>query len=88
MRPPKDWRRIEEASQKMDAMRRPIPGWDSTAEIRRWRDSRRGPALKAPNAQRRAGARDGVGVFGRGPEGDERGSSTEGRHRAPRGSAG
>ena len=37
-----DMERVEKASRETDALRTPSkPGWDSTEEIRRWRDARR-----------------------------------------------
>jgi len=36
-----DLRELQEASKIADSIRKPSPpGWDSTAEIRKWRDSR------------------------------------------------
>jgi len=37
-----DRERVEKAAKETDALRTPSkPGWDSTEEIRRWRDARR-----------------------------------------------
>jgi len=36
-----DLKELEEASRISDSIRKPSPGWNSTAEIRKWRDKRR-----------------------------------------------
>lgn len=36
-----DLKELEEASRIADSLRRPSAGWDSTAEIRKWRDVRK-----------------------------------------------
>ncbi len=36
-----DLKELEDASKISDSVRRPSPGWDSTVEIRKWRDARR-----------------------------------------------
>jgi hypothetical protein len=35
-----DYEEIKEASKLADSVRRPIKGWNSTTEIRKWRDQR------------------------------------------------
>lgn len=35
-----DPHRLQEAARLSDSVRRRIPGWDSTEEIRRWREKR------------------------------------------------
>ena len=39
-RPPVDPKELREASEIADSVRAPSPGWDSTEEIRRWRERR------------------------------------------------